>query len=164
MNLQSIFNLIAEYLKSLQTKEAEKMDSKFEKAFEFVIKWEGYKSNDPDDVGGRTIFGITEKWEPESVKKMWDLPKPEALNIAKEIYKEDYWNRIKGDTLEYPLYVFDAAVNMGVTYAKQLIGLTLEDMHSKRVRRYQAIALKGNNKKFLKGWLNRENDAYNASK
>ncbi len=89
----------------------------FDKAFQLVIGAEGGYSNDPRDPGGETKFGICKRSYP-------------ALDIAgltieqaKEIYKRDFWDKVRGDDLPYPLdlFVFDAAVNQGVGVAAMLL-------------------------------------------
>lgn len=88
--------------------------SDFDKAFESVIGLEGGYSNDPKDAGGETNFGISKRAYPD-------------LNIkaltAKLIYKRDYWDKVKGDDLPYPLnaFVFDAAVNQGTDAAIKML-------------------------------------------
>lgn len=136
------------------------MSEEYLKCIHHILKWEGYKSNDPDDSGGRTVFGIAERFYPDEVEKMWYLPKERAKEMAVEIFYSDYWLKINGDTVDNPLYIFDTAVNMGVGYARGLIGLSLDDMHQKRVDRYIRISQIGNNGKFLQGWLNRANYMY----
>lgn len=90
------------------------MGDYFEDAFEVVIMHEGGYADDPYDSGGETMYGITKEvargygYEGE----MKDLP----LEIAKEIYREKYWDRIRipdfnNDILK--LMLFDTAVNMG---------------------------------------------------
>lgn len=39
----------------------EDMKENFEKAFSFVLKWEGVYTNDKDDPGGETKYGISKK-------------------------------------------------------------------------------------------------------
>ncbi len=57
-----------------------------------LLKWEGGKSNDPDDPGGRTNFGITEKsWEgfrPHEFKlDLFDITEVDAG----EFYLRQFW-------------------------------------------------------------------------
>jgi len=93
----------------------------FDKAFEHVIGVEGEYTNDPKDPGGETKYGIS--------KRSYPLEDIKNLNIerAKIIYRMDYWNKVKGDELPYPLnmFVFDAAVNQGIIPAIDMLQKTL---------------------------------------
>jgi lysozyme family protein len=107
----------------------------FDKAFEQVIGIEGGYVNDPKDPGGETKYGVADLRD--GVKDgMVDLNadripdlivKDLTLEQAKVIYKRDYWNKVKGDELPYPLnmFVFDAAVNQGIDPAIKLLQKTL---------------------------------------
>jgi len=139
----------------------------WEKAINFVLKWEGGYSNDPKDPGGLTIYGITYKYHPKEVaemEKLWKQGKfDECKAIAKKIYKEKYWNAIKGDSLPYPLdiIVFDTAVNMGVSTALNLLSKSQSKWEVyllERIRRYCDIAK--NNQRFFYGWIRRVIDLY----
>lgn len=58
----------------------------FKKAVEEVLLWEGGYSNDPDDPGGRTNFGISSKHHPE-IEDVGSL----TIDDAIAIYYQDYW-------------------------------------------------------------------------
>lgn len=93
----------------------------FDKAFEHVIGIEGGYSNDPKDPGGETKYGVSKRAYPdEDIKNL-------SIERAKIIYRMDYWNKIKGDDLPYPLnmFVFDAAVNQGIVPAIDMLQKTL---------------------------------------
>lgn len=92
----------------------------FEQALAFAFKWEvgsapdGGYTNDPDDPGGETKWGVSKRSYPET-----DIA---ALtrDQAERIYLEDYWlssgrQRSGCDRLPYPLSVahFDCVVNVG---------------------------------------------------
>ena len=87
------------------------MTEGFEKAVNLILKHEGGYVNHPDDPGGETNFGIAKRSYPDV-----DIAKL-SENDAKAIYKEDFWDRVKGDDLPAPiaLMVFDTAVNMGIS-------------------------------------------------
>ena len=61
--------------------------TKFENAFSRVLGFEGGYSDDPDDRGGKTRFGITEATAAKHgyTGHMEDI----TLNFAKHIYKKD---------------------------------------------------------------------------
>jgi lysozyme family protein len=86
----------------------------FEKALEFVLAREGGYSNDPNDPGGETKYGICKKYHPElDIKNL-------TIRQAGEIYRREYWDPNRCDELPYwaALAVFDTAVNMGKAHAQ----------------------------------------------
>jgi lysozyme family protein len=92
----------------------------FGKAFSYTMDWEGWDkvTNDPDDKGGITKYGISKKAHPEvDVEHLHE-------DGAKAIYRHDYWDAIKGDSIKYELVaikLFDMAVNMGSHKAVKLV-------------------------------------------
>jgi lysozyme family protein len=87
----------------------------FDHAVELIFKHEGGYVNHPDDPGGETNYGISKRAYPDL--DIAHLSKHDAAVI----YKEDYWDKIRGDDLPYPLALatFDAAVNSGVRRASK---------------------------------------------
>jgi len=67
----------------------------FDIALDFTLRWEGFVSDDPNDEGGMTIFGISKRSHPKAVMGMHQLilegKKEEAFQIAKK-----YITRITG--------------------------------------------------------------------
>ncbi len=95
--------------------------SDFDKAFAMVIGEEGGYVNNPNDPGGETKYGICKRDYPDvDIKNL-------TIDQAKQIYYRDYWSKIKGDQLPWPLsvYVFDGAVNQGTEAAVKLLQKTL---------------------------------------
>lgn len=91
--------------------------SDFEKAFSMVMKFEGGYSNDPNDPGGETKFGISKRAYPHlDIASLTE-------DQAKDIYHLDYWQGISGDFLPYPIniIIFDAAVNQGKKRAVRML-------------------------------------------
>lgn len=86
----------------------------FEAAFEKTMRHEGGYSNDGTDRGGETKYGISKKAYPAlNIKAL-------TLDVAKSIYRMDYWDRIRGDRIdaqEIAEAIFDMAVNLGVAKA-----------------------------------------------
>jgi len=83
------------------------MRNSFDKAFEMVIGLEGKYSNDPDDPGGETKYGIAKKYhQDEDIKNL-------TLERAKEIYLNEYWVPSGCDVISFPMDIclFDSAVN-----------------------------------------------------
>jgi lysozyme family protein len=135
-------------------------------------------SNYPDDRGGPTKYGISQK----------AYPNVDIANLtedqAKDIYKKDYWDRVAGDQIRLQSIaenLFDTAVNMGVISATKLAQMTLDvavdgklgpatlqalnaldekkflsDFTLAKIARYAAICNHDRTQsKFLLGWINR---------
>lgn len=91
-----------------------------------VLKHEGGVSHDPDDPGGLTNRGVTQKaYDAYRAKKQQTPKLVTELTLAEimAFYQEEYWTPIKGDQLPHAvaLVVFDSAVNQGVGYATKLL-------------------------------------------
>lgn len=82
------------------------MRESFNKAFDIVIGLEGNMTNDPEDPGGFTIWGLASKYNPEVHIGM-------SKEQAKPIYLNKYWIPTGCDTAPFPLdiCIFDARVN-----------------------------------------------------
>lgn len=139
-------------------------NEQFLKALVFTLKWEGGYSNHPNDSGGATNKGITQrtynqyrkakKLPIQSVRKLTD-------NEMNYIYYTSYYLPSTAFQLKPKLavVVFDTAVHSGVGRAKDLLNHTTEankyiDLREDFLRRIS----RGKNKVFLKGWINRMND------
>lgn len=89
----------------------------FNEALTIVLRHEGGYVDHPDDPGGATNFGITERTARAHGYSgdMRDLP----LSMVQEVYRKSYWERCRCDDLPEGCRfdVFDAAVNSGVTRA-----------------------------------------------
>lgn len=83
----------------------------FEKYIKETLKHEGGYVDHPTDPGGETNYGISKRAYPDLDIK--NLTEEDAI----EIYKNDYWNKIKGDYFPDPLAfcLFDFTVNSGPT-------------------------------------------------
>lgn len=98
----------------------------FANALKFVLLWEGGYVNHPDDPGGATNKGVTQKvydaWRkaqgqaPQSVKAIADAE-------VHAIYEGQYWTPTRCPQLDTPLNIaqFDTAVNMGVGRAARFL-------------------------------------------
>ena len=86
----------------------------FDVAFKKLLGHEGLFSNHPDDTGKATMYGITES-EARRIGYRGDM-RELPLDLAKQIYKRDYWDAVKAEELPAAVryVVFDAAVNSGV--------------------------------------------------
>jgi lysozyme family protein len=94
----------------------------FNTAFERLIGHEGGYINHSQDPGGETKYGISKRQYPGL--HIAEL----TLDDAKAIYKRDYWDKVDGDSLPYPIAfeVFDAAVNHGVSRAQDFMEAALD--------------------------------------
>lgn len=99
--------------------------SNFQKCLAFVLKYEGGKSDDPRDPGGRTMEGITQKTYDAFLDKK-ARPHADVFEISPsdrdEIYRTEFWDAVRGDSLRpgEDLCLFDLAVNSGPHRALQI--------------------------------------------
>lgn len=159
----------------------------YAQALKFVLLWEGGFVDDPDDHGGRTNKGITQKVYNAYLVKLGragnDVKNISDAEVA-DIYRNNYWLVAKCDKLtsELAFCHFDCAVNMGTNRAAKLlqratgcaedgaIGSTTlaacAAMDEKKAvtaycnardALYHVFATRPGQKKFLKGWMNRLN-------
>ena len=102
------------------------MSEAFEKAFKLVIESEGGFSNDPEDRGGATMWGITQAEIDIKLGHHATIAEVKAFPIekAKEIYEFKYWKRMRLDEVNHDLLkimFFDQGVNRGCgTVVKQV--------------------------------------------
>ncbi len=138
----------------------------FPAALKFTLEFEGGKSNDPRDPGGRTAFGVTQAtfshWlraRGAAGRSVYSIT-PEEYSA---IYRHEYWNAVGGDDLPagVDLIAFDIAVNMGVGRVAPWLRQTRALVAPARVKRLDALrcgfwrALR-TFPVFGKGWLRRE--------
>ena len=105
------------------------MRENFEKSLAELLKHEGGFVNHPSDPGGATNLGVTQAvWE-DWIDRVVSEENMKALTPAKvaPLYREMYWDRIKGDKLPSGVdyLVFDAAVNSGVSRAAKWLQMTV---------------------------------------
>lgn len=89
----------------------------FDQSFERLIGHEGGIVDHPDDPGGLTKYGISQRSYPgEDIRGM-------TLARAKAIYLRDYWGPAGCDALPEAakFQAFDMAVNSGITAAVKAI-------------------------------------------
>lgn len=103
------------------------VDANFPESLSRVLKHEGGYTNDPQDRGGPTNWGITIEdarmyWKPNATAS--DV-RAMPLEIAKGIYRTKYWDRMKCDQLPSGVdyCTFDYGVNSGVNRALRILGL-----------------------------------------
>jgi len=93
------------------------MQNNFDKCLEMLLHHEGGYVNNVHDRGGMTNLGVTKRvyddWigRESTEQEMRDLTPDDVAPI----YKKNYWNRVKGDSLPSGLdwACFDWAVNSG---------------------------------------------------
>jgi lysozyme family protein len=157
--------------------------NKFLKAFEYVMKHEGGYSNNPQDQGGETKFGISKRSYPHlDIKNL-------TRDQAKQIYFVDFWMKAKCEDIadeNLAIKLFDLAAHTGIQQANRLIQRALraagapvtEDgiigpvtlaainkadptdllaaLKSEAAGYYRMIAQANpSQQKFIEGWLNR---------
>jgi len=100
----------------------------FQTALAFALDIETSKyTNDPDDAGGPTKWGITSKTWEEAIERglvIRDKPLTAASRShAETIFRALYWDPIRADDLWPPLalLVFDCAIHSGISQAALLL-------------------------------------------
>lgn len=117
----------------------------FDDAFEKVVGIEGAYSNDPNDSGGETMYGITIQVARAYGYK--DAMKDMPLSVAKVIYRKRYWEVLKLDDIckysqELAHELFDTGVNCGVGLAATLLQRALNVLNRQQ-KDYADIAVDG---------------------
>ena len=89
----------------------------FETVVHMVLEHEGGYVNHPSDPGGETKYGISKRAYPDV--DIAELTEDDAADL----YKRDYWDRIKGDDLPVGVacVVMDYAVNSGISRASKAL-------------------------------------------
>ncbi len=100
------------------------MDEKFKAAVKKVFEHEGGYSNDPEDHGGETNFGISKRSYPDlDIKAL-------TREQAEGIYHRDWWQRYNYGAIEdgrISAKLFDIAVNIGPSRAHRLLQESLNE-------------------------------------
>lgn len=112
--------------------------SSYEDAFKKVVGHEGGFTANPKDRGNWTSgkIGVGELKGTKYGISAMAYPHLDIRNLtldqARAIYKRDYWDRVKGDQLTFPVAfnVFDGAVNSGVLrsilWLQEAVGVTAD--------------------------------------
>lgn len=131
----------------------------FELLLEKIILREGVYSNDPDDRGGETVYGIARnrhpEWEGWSVidEKKQSFGFPELLYNLNELYykvydfyKQEFWDKLKLDEFNHLMLqeeLFDTAVNQGAGKAVTYLQIALNLLNNGQ-KHYPDISIDGN--------------------
>jgi hypothetical protein len=118
--------------------------SDWEKAIDFVLRWEGGFSADKNDPGNYTggKVGVGEFKGTKYGISAGSYPNVDIANLTKEqaveIYRRDYWQRSGADKMTWPLCLvhLDSAVNAGVSKAQKWLAESNGD-----AMRYMALRL-----------------------
>ena len=150
----------------------------FNEIIKKVLEHEGGYVNDPKDLGGETKYGITKRFYPDvDIKNL-------TIEQATDIYKSDYWDKNKVESLPQNLWhiYFDMCVNMGKRTAVKVLqraavnkgrdievdgglgpmtigalkGVELDRVRAFRVKYYvDLITARPEQEKFYLGWFRR---------
>ncbi len=101
-------------------------DVDFDRSLVFVLRMEGGYANDPDDAGGATNFGITQKnydkWRTDQGLEVRDV-KDISQDEVRVIYRTQYWQQARCDDLPWPVSLahFDGYVQHRPRSASQIL-------------------------------------------
>lgn len=140
-------------------------DEIFEKTLQFILQREGGYVNDPHDLGGETNKGITHNTY-NTYRKSKGLPMQSVKyitdNEVRDIYYNNYYKASGADKLSNPklaAYVFDTAVNMGVSRAKTFLNQSNGDPEQfeklRRAKYDEFVKYNPDQKRYLQGWNSR---------
>ena len=146
--------------------------TEFEKAMQFVLKWEGGYVNDPTDSGGQTKYGISDRGDGVvdghadlDGDKIGDVPiKDMTLADALQAYKTRYWDFYKLYNFPSPLCIamFDAFVQHNPKRVAEWIPKDYSNWkgfnESRRLFYLRLIEKNPSQNRFKRGWMNRLND------
>lgn len=100
------------------------MKSNYQYALTQLLKDEGGYTNNPNDKGGPTNYGITIADYRKYIKQDGTAQDVKNMTVdqAKAIYKPKYWDTVNGDNLPSGVdyTVFDYGVNSGVSRANKI--------------------------------------------
>ena len=101
-------------------------DSDFDRSLALILKFEGGYVNDPDDRGGATNYGITQKnydkWRTAQEIETRDV-KLISDDEVRVIYRTQYWQQARCDDLPWPICLvhFDGYVQHRPRVASEIL-------------------------------------------
>ncbi len=163
------------------------MDANYDNSLAFVLRWEGGFVDDPNDHGGRTMKGVTQRvydaWRESKGQPRADVKKIADTEVA-AIYSNNYWRKALCPVLQsnIDMVQFDTAVNMGpnraVKMLQQAVGVAPDGDFGPTTQKacatcnppdavarycsireglYRRFAKAPGQDRFLAGWMNRLN-------
>jgi lysozyme family protein len=114
------------------------LKSNFSNCLAETLIWENGYSNHPKDPGGATMNGVIQRVY-NSYRRLKGLAPRSVKLISKaeiqDIYKDNYWNQVKGDLLPsgLDLAVFDFGVNSGPSRAVKFLQKTINKVEGRRL-------------------------------
>lgn len=99
---------------------------KFEDAINYVLQWEGGYSNDQNDLGSETNWGISKRSHPNIDIK--SLTREQAI----EIYRKEYWEPYLFEKIvdeKITRKFFDMSINLGISQATLIMQESLNLFH-----------------------------------
>ena len=105
----------------------------FRIAHEFTAKWEGGYSNDPDDPGGTTNYGVSLRWlkslglDQGDIDLDGDIDADDIRALGAEqaaaLFKDKFWDALRLGDFQQDLATiyYDAAVNTGPAQATRFM-------------------------------------------
>ena len=151
------------------------IDPAFEKAMITIFRTEGECGHDPDDSGGYTCYGVSQNNNPEVDVR--NITRADAEDIAYKKYYTQYDINKLPDTSRGNVFILgwaggtvtgirrfckflgipqrDKIDDTVVSAAMNYPGDIHNDFLDNQQQFYIDVSKRGNNKKFLKGWMNR---------
>lgn len=100
----------------------------FDNAFNITLKLEGGLTNDVNDKGGLTKYGISQRSYPnEDIRNL-------TIERSKFLYERDFWKAVLCDKIKdesVACHVFDIAVNCGTGGAGKVIQKAINNIKGK---------------------------------
>lgn len=100
------------------------MNERFLRIYEIVMRYEGGYVNHPNDPGGETYKGISRRNHPNWEGWMFlDTKRSVPDDLVQSFYYYKFWLPLRCDDMPSPVgeYLFDFAINAGITQAAILI-------------------------------------------